>query len=144
MLAADQVIGSMVKISGSHQKIHDVGFTVGHVDLPGLRQLPGALGHPLVSFDPALAFLDVVTLAIGGLGLSGPHPRIHHTQWLTGRAHGMGLGMLPLGSGAGRSASSTARSLRRSLPRSTVPNSSCAPLMALSHRGITVNHGNQP
>ena len=84
MLAADQVIGSMVEISSTHQQSHDVGFTVGHVDLPGLRQLPGALGHPLVSFDPALAFLDVMTLAIGGLGLSGPHPRIHHTQWLTG------------------------------------------------------------
>ena len=28
-------------------------------------------GSLRVSFDPALAFLDVVTLAIGGLGLSG-------------------------------------------------------------------------
>ena len=90
MLAADQVIGSMVEISGTHKQSHDVGFTVGHVDLPGLRQLPGALGHSLVSFDPALAFLDVMTLAIGGLGLSGPHPRIHHAQRLAGRADSVG------------------------------------------------------
>lgn len=39
MLAADQAIGSMVEISSTHQHNHAVIFTVGHVDLPGLRHL---------------------------------------------------------------------------------------------------------
>lgn len=39
MLAADQVIGSMVEISSTRQHNHDVIFTVSHVDLPGLRHL---------------------------------------------------------------------------------------------------------
>mgnify|MGYP000921343314 CR=1 FL=1 len=36
MPAADQVIGSMVEISGMHQQSHDVSLMVGHVDLPSL------------------------------------------------------------------------------------------------------------
>ena len=56
MLAADHVIGSMVDILGMNQKIHDVSFTVSHVDLPGLRQLHGRVRPPARMLRPSAGF----------------------------------------------------------------------------------------
>ena len=87
--AHQQVHRPAQRLRALHQR-QDVAFTVTHLHQPRQWHTGCAFGQPLIAFDPALALARPATMAVLVLGLTGPHPRIQHPQWLT--VHGDGIG----------------------------------------------------
>ncbi len=55
-----------------------------------VRQARCRFRHPLVTLDPAQAFLEAAALALRVLGLTRPHPRVEYTQRHPLRRHRIG------------------------------------------------------